>query len=72
MIRKEKIDSIGALALIVFSATMGLNQVMIKIVNDGLQPVFQAGLRSILAFFIVYAYARYCRNKINLRCLFYL
>ena len=67
MIRKQKIDSIGALALIVFSATMGLNQVMIKIVNDGIQPVFQAGLRSILAFFIVYAYARYCRNKINIK-----
>ena len=66
MLRKEKIDSIGALALIVFSATMGLNQVMIKIVNDGLQPVFQAGLRSILAFFIVYAYASYCKNKINI------
>ena len=67
MIRKQKIDSIGALALIVFSATMGLNQVMIKIVNDGIQPVFQAGLRSILAFFIVYAYARYCRDKINIK-----
>ena len=67
MIRKQKIDSIGALALIVFSATMGLNQVMIKVVNDGIQPVFQAGLRSILAFFIVYAYARYCRNKINIK-----
>jgi len=66
MLRKEKIDSIGALALIVFSGMMGLNQVMIKIVNDGLQPVFQAGLRSILAFFIVYAYASYCKNKINI------
>tara|TARA_B100001540_G_C15721806_1_gene603412 strand:+ start:240 stop:1067 length:828 start_codon:yes stop_codon:yes gene_type:complete len=28
---------------------LGLNQVLVKIVNSGIQPVFQAGLRSLLA-----------------------
>ena len=66
MKRKEKIDSLGATALISFSAMLGLNQVLIKIVNDGLQPVFQAGLRSILALIIVFSYAVFRGNKINI------
>ena len=45
---------------------LGLNQVLIKIVNDGLQPVFQAGLRSILALIIVFSYAVFRGNKINI------
>ena len=64
MKRKEKIDSLGATALISFSAMLGLNQVLIKIVNDGLQPVFQAGLRSVFAFIIVFSYALIRGNKI--------
>ena len=66
MKRKEKIDSLGATALISFSAMLGLNQVLIKIVNDGLQPVFQAGLRSVLAFIIVFSYALIRGNKISI------
>jgi drug/metabolite transporter (DMT)-like permease len=46
MQRKDHIDVFGAAALVAFSALLGFNQVVIKVVNEGLQPVFWAGLRS--------------------------
>ncbi|SIO23898.1 Permease of the drug/metabolite transporter (DMT) superfamily [Rhodovulum sp. ES.010] len=46
MERKQSIDAFGATALVAFSALLGFNQVVIKVVNEGLQPVFWAGLRS--------------------------
>ena len=49
--KKEKIDLFGALSLISVSALLGLNHVVIKVVNTELNPVFFAGLRSFLAFF---------------------
>jgi len=66
MRQKERIDLIGASALIMFTALMGLNQVMIKIVNHGIQPIFQAGLRSIFAFIIVFGYAVLWKKKLSL------
>ena len=47
MPQKDRIDSAGAFALVGFSALLGFNQVVIRVVNDGLQPVFFAGLRSL-------------------------
>ncbi len=46
MPQKTSMDSFGAISLILFSALLGFNQVVIKVVNEGLQPVFFAGLRS--------------------------
>lgn len=46
MERKQRIDAFGAVSLVLFSALLGFNQVVIKVVNEGLQPVFFAGLRS--------------------------
>ena len=46
MPRRDHIDLAGAVGLIGFSALMGFNQVVIKVVNEGLQPVFFAALRS--------------------------
>lgn len=43
---KPHIDTFGVLSLIGFAALMAFNQVVVKVVNDGLQPVFFAGLRS--------------------------
>ena len=40
MERKDYIDAFGAASLIGFSLLMAFNQVVIKVVNDGLQPVF--------------------------------
>jgi drug/metabolite transporter (DMT)-like permease len=47
MERKARIDAFGATALIGFAALLAFNQVVIKVVNEGLQPVFFAGLRSL-------------------------
>ncbi len=65
MDRKDRIDAFGAASLIGFSALLGLNQVLIKIVNGGLQPVFQAGLRSLLAFPVVLLFALLMRRKLS-------
>ncbi|MDU8945671.1 DMT family transporter [Ovoidimarina sediminis] len=46
MEKRDRIDAFGAVSLICFSVLLGFNQVFIKVVNDGLQPVFFAGLRS--------------------------
>lgn len=49
MQRKDRMDGAGAALLIGFSVLMGFNQVVIKVTNGGLQPVFAAGLRSALS-----------------------
>jgi len=53
MARKDGIDTFGAVSLVVFSLVLAVNQVAIKITNDGLQPIFAAGLRSLLAVVFV-------------------
>jgi drug/metabolite transporter (DMT)-like permease len=47
MERKDRIDAFGALSLTGFSLILAFNQVVIAVVNEGLQPVFFAGLRSL-------------------------
>ncbi|NNE80344.1 MAG: DMT family transporter [Silicimonas sp.] len=46
MQRKDRIDALGAAALVAISMMLAFNQVVIRVVNDGLQPVFFAGVRS--------------------------
>lgn len=53
MPQRQQMDATGATLLIVFSALLGLNQALVKLVNDGLAPVFQGGLRSICAVVVV-------------------
>ena len=48
------------------SGLMGLNQVLIKTVNGGLQPVFQAGLRSVCAFILVLVFACLMKKKLSI------
>ncbi|KMW57570.1 Drug/metabolite exporter family protein [Candidatus Rhodobacter oscarellae] len=59
MERKDNIDLFGAVSLIGFSALLGLNQVVIKITNVGVQPVFQAGVRSFGAMCLLYLWMRF-------------
>lgn len=47
--RKDHMDGFGALSLIGFALFLAFNQILIKYVNQGLQPVFFAGLRSAIA-----------------------
>ena len=46
MEKKSRIDLFGAVALTGFALLLAFNQVVIKVTNGGLQPVFFAGLRS--------------------------
>ena len=65
MDRKDRIDAFGALVLVTFSFLMGINQVMIKLVNAGFSPVFQAGLRSACALLPVVLYAVLTRKRLS-------
>lgn len=67
MKRKNHIDAFGALLLIFVSTLMGANQVAVKIVNTGLHPVFQAGLRSAYAFLPVLCYALLMKKNLSVR-----
>lgn len=62
---KDHIDTFGASLLISFSLLLGLNQVCIKLVNAGLDPGFQAGLRSLCAFFPVLLFAMVKRRELS-------
>lgn len=46
MEKKDRLDAFGIVSLIAVGALLGFNQVVIKVVNEGLQPVYFAGLRS--------------------------
>ena len=58
MERKEQMDGLGTAALIAFALLLALNQVVIKVVNDGLSPAFFAGIRSLCAAFLVWGWIR--------------
>lgn len=65
MERKNHIDAFGASVLISFSVLLGLNQALVKLVNVGFAPVFQAGLRSACAFLPVLAFAWIARRRLS-------
>jgi drug/metabolite transporter (DMT)-like permease len=54
--RKDQLDGAGIAMLLGVQGLLAFNQVIIKLVNDGLQPVFFAGLRSALAVGFVWAW----------------
>ena len=54
MAQKQNIDAFGAVALTGFALLLAFNQVVIKVTNGGIQPVFFAGLRSAGAIFFIY------------------
>lgn len=66
MERKDRIDAFGGTALVLISLLLGLNQVMIKVTNAGLQPVFSAGMRSVLAAVLVLAWALWRGKKLSI------
>ena len=59
-------DAVGASALTGFSIVLAYNQVVIKVVNGGIQPVFSAGLRSVAAFFVLSAVFLVMRYRIKI------
>ena len=70
MPRKDRIDALGAMALILFSASLGLNQALVKLVNEGMGPIFQAGMRSAVAFPVVMLFAFVAGRHLTLRVSF--
>jgi len=64
--RKTQMDALGSSVLIGFSILLGLNQALIKVVNDGFSPLFQSGLRSLCAFPIVLLIAYLWRRRLSL------
>ncbi|ESW60649.1 MAG: multidrug transporter [Rhodobacter sp. CACIA14H1] len=53
MQRKDRLDAFGATALFGVTLLLAFNQIIVKWVNEGLQPVFFAGARSALAVLFV-------------------
>ncbi len=64
MEKKNKIDTFGAIALVSFSLLLGINHVVIKIVNDGLNPIFFAGIRSFIAFLCIIIWMKITKKTI--------
>jgi drug/metabolite transporter (DMT)-like permease len=62
-----RIDALGAVLLVGLALLMGMNQSLIKIVNEGLAPAFQAGMRSACAFPPLLAYVLIARRRLSLR-----
>lgn len=58
MPRKPRIDTFGAVSLTGFALLLAFNQVIIKQVNEGLQPVFFAGLRSLGGACVIFAWMK--------------
>lgn len=58
MAQKPQIDAFGALSLTGFALLLAFNQVIIKFVNDGLQPVFFAGLRSLGGALVIFMWMK--------------
>ncbi len=54
--RKDSLDAAGVAMLLGVQLLLALNQISIKVVNAGLQPVFFAGLRSALAILFVWGW----------------
>ncbi|MEM7379420.1 MAG: DMT family transporter [Pseudomonadota bacterium] len=66
MARRDRFDPPGVAAALGLMLILGVNQVLIKLVNVGLQPVFQAGLRSLLAILPVVLLARWLGRSLAL------
>lgn len=62
MNRKDRLDAIGGSVLLAVTLLLAFNQIIVKLVNQGLQPVFFAGLRSVLAVVFVWGWL-YLRGR---------
>lgn len=67
MDKKTHIDAFGAAALTGFSFLLAFNQVVIKVTNGGLQPVFFAGLRSAGAVVCILLWLRWRGIPVRIR-----
>ncbi len=54
---RHEIDALAAGLMVLFCAVWGLNQVATKVTNAGISPIFQAGLRSLGAGLLLWAWS---------------
>jgi drug/metabolite transporter (DMT)-like permease len=66
MTRKEALDLTGTVVLTGTMLLFAFGQAVVKVTNEGLQPVFFAGLRSALAVGMVWAWMRFRGLPLNL------
>ena len=66
MNKKNSIDFFGASLLIIFSVLLGLNQSLVKIVNLGMHPIFQVGIRSLVAAIPVIIFCLLFKKKLSI------
>jgi drug/metabolite transporter (DMT)-like permease len=66
MAQKDRIDALGAVLLTGFALLLAFNQVVIKVVNEGLQPVFFAALRSFGGAVCIYLWIRFRRIELRI------
>ena len=62
-LQNRPIDFLAGSFLIIFSILLGLNQVMVKLVNEGMHPIFQVALRSTFAIFPILIYCYILKKK---------
>jgi drug/metabolite transporter (DMT)-like permease len=67
MMHRHDMDRFGAAALIAIMMVLAVNQVVIKLTNEGLQPVFAAGLRSAGAIFVLWGWLRLRGQRLDFR-----
>ena len=61
----KNLDTFGVVSLSFFSLMLGFNQVVMKVVNTGIQPIFCAGLRSLFAAIIVFIWLTLSKKTIR-------
>ena len=66
MKQQQTMDITGAALLIGFAVVLAFNQVVIKVTNDAFQPAFQAGLRSVGAIVLIWAWMTWKTQYVRL------
>lgn len=67
MRRKTELDATAIGLMVMLCALWGFQQVTIKVANEAIPPVFQAGLRSVVAVLLVGVWATARRIPLNVR-----
>jgi drug/metabolite transporter (DMT)-like permease len=55
----DRLDAFAISLMLMLTLSWGFNQVAIKLANDGFQPLFQGGIRSLAGGFLVWLWCRY-------------
>lgn len=54
---QSQLDTLAVALMVMVAATWGFNQIAVKVANDGISPVWQAGLRSLGSALIVWVWS---------------